>query len=398
MRDMKEHSKVLKEADQCVKCGLCLPHCPTFSLTQDENQSPRGRISMVQGLASQAIAITPNSQAALESCLSCYRCQSVCPAEVNFSSIIETARSQWAPTPLGFFEKMTKLSWVRWVHSVLWGLDASYCRPFARKIGLIKHLRLSRPDALLPGPIPARHAFKSYYPTAKNTPKGEVMLFLGCFSQITLHPLLHSTITLLQQLGYDVHVPTNQTCCGALYQHTGHLIKAQKCQQQNQTAFQPSLPVLTFATGCQQDLKEALPNSIDIIEFLANISWPVEWTCAPLSKTFVIQSPCTATTAQKKATFKLLAKIPELTLQELPNTQCCGAAGLQMLTHPEQSDALGHRWQTELQKGTKIDGVLSLNSGCQMHLQRLCHEKGQTIPFLHPLALFLGQLALDKTP
>ena len=57
----------MQAADQCVKCGLCLPHCPTYGVTLDEAESPRGRIALMQGLASGALAASPALQGHLDS-------------------------------------------------------------------------------------------------------------------------------------------------------------------------------------------------------------------------------------------------------------------------------------------------------------------------------------------
>lgn len=86
-------TQLLRDADLCVKCGLCLPHCPTYRLSQQEGDGPRGRIALWQGLASGQLALTAKTEAHLNGCVACGRCEAVCPAHVPYARLRNTGRA-----------------------------------------------------------------------------------------------------------------------------------------------------------------------------------------------------------------------------------------------------------------------------------------------------------------
>ena len=83
-------------ADQCVMCGLCLPHCPTYRLDPVEAESPRGRIALARALNESRLAPTPAALDHLDRCLGCLSCQQVCPSGVRYEEILVRSRAQLA--------------------------------------------------------------------------------------------------------------------------------------------------------------------------------------------------------------------------------------------------------------------------------------------------------------
>src|SRR5688572_28461692 len=68
----------------CVHCGLCLPACPTYTETGHANDSPRGRIQLMRGLADGLIQPTESLKLHLDLCLDCRGCETACPSGVVY--------------------------------------------------------------------------------------------------------------------------------------------------------------------------------------------------------------------------------------------------------------------------------------------------------------------------
>ena len=91
--------RILALADQCVKCGLCLPVCPTYALDQSEAESPRGRIAIAAALARGDVEPTAALREHLDHCLGCMHCERVCPANVQYAELLVETRALLGPSP-----------------------------------------------------------------------------------------------------------------------------------------------------------------------------------------------------------------------------------------------------------------------------------------------------------
>src|SRR5919199_3648949 len=73
----------------CVHCGLCTASCPTYVVTSNENDSPRGRIYLMRAVADGRLGLSPEVRHHLDLCLDCRACESACPSGVQYGNIIE---------------------------------------------------------------------------------------------------------------------------------------------------------------------------------------------------------------------------------------------------------------------------------------------------------------------
>jgi len=387
-------------------CGLCLPHCPTYGKTQNEAESPRGRISLIMGLANNELEPDEKLRTHLDNCLLCRACEAKCPSGVKFGEIMDGARTalndgkpkQEQPIPLE--QLATDKKRQRSEATKLWLADKTGLRALGRGLGITKAMGMERFEQLAPS-IKRPHNWKDYYP-AKNNSQGDVALFIGCFSDMFDQQTLGDAITTLNAFGYGVHVPASQTCCGAMHQHSGDSDKARQLAQQNDNAFAALniSAVISCASGCGSHMNEYpklanidLPVR-DINTFLCSATPPKELSFNPLRKRVAVHEPCSMRNVLKEShsLYSLLANIPEMEVVALPgNEKCCGAAGSYMIEHPEMADALRSD-KLEAIATTQPDILVTANIGCALHIAAGAKLSGAPLEVIHPVTLLARQL------
>ena len=414
---MNLESIIQYEAGNCVACGLCLPRCPTYRLLRDEAESPRGRISLMQALARGDLALNAKMETHLAHCLACRACERACPSNVAYGRLIDSTRAL-------IETRRVRSPWQNWLRRTAFGLleqpkklerlgrllrhyQRSGPQQLARATGILRLLGLGKLDAALPK-LPDQPSFQTFYP-AQGKQTGQVALLTGCVASLTDSATLSASIRLLTLLGYDVHLPADQACCGALHQHHGETEKATALMRRNIHAFAADQmdAVISTASGCGAMLREypiCLPGDKearsfackvqDISQFLAGIPWPSSLRLRPLHKRVAMHDPCTLVNVlrQEDKPYALLNRIPEIEMVPLPdNHQCCGAAGTYHLSQPELAQRLRAATIEHLRR-LAPDILATSNIGCAMYLATGLRESGLEIEVVHPVVLIERQL------
>ncbi|NOY73815.1 MAG: (Fe-S)-binding protein [Gammaproteobacteria bacterium] len=403
---------IKKELDRCVMCGLCSEYCATYKMTNLEAESPRGRLALMNGLWNNKLQADTPLRQHLDHCLGCRACEAVCPSQVNYGYLLDQTRTHLGQDknkiPLYVINLLAQSGYsIHFFFKFLRFAQHLKLPSLARKTGLLQAFKLERLEQYLPS-LQHRPKWKSvYYP--KKKPGARVGLFLGCIAQEVDHQTLSASIRLLTKLGYEVHIPRSQNCCGALHLHTGHAKSANKLAQNNYNCFSKSgiQTILSIASGCTTTLAEPLYFSSkkeanqkktfrirDISHFLLAENRLTTNLFAPLAKQIAVHDPCSLRNVlkQQQAPYELLKLIPEIKLSELPNNQhCCGAAGTHMLTHPEKADLLR---ASKLLTLDNIQIIATSNIGCALHLAAGLPPHHNHIEVLHPITILERQLRL----
>jgi glycolate oxidase iron-sulfur subunit len=374
--DGREADAILRA---CVHCGFCTATCPTYQLTGDELDGPRGRIYLMKQ-ALEGGAVTARTQLHLDRCLTCRSCETTCPSGVKYGRLLDIGRrvvDERVERPAAEQAKR-------------WALRrALLVKPlFATAVTLG---RMMKP--LLPRPIakqlPAA-AGTAWWPAPRHARK--MIALEGCV-QGSLAPSIDAALArVLDRIGISL-VSVGGGCCGALPHHLNDEFETIALMKRNIDAWWPHVErgaeaIVVTSSGCGVMVKEyahllrldpayaAKAKKVseifrDTVEVVAaewqRIAPKIAMDLGPQKVAF--QSPCSL-----QHGLKLKGRVEEilqaLGLELVPVADshlCCGSAGTYSILQPEFSSQLKANKLIALHAG-RPDVIATANIGCLAHL------------------------------
>lgn len=402
----------------CIHCGLCLSSCPTYLVTGNENDSPRGRIYLMRAIQEGRQAADGGALRHIDLCLGCRACEAACPSGVQYGDLLEHTRD--------FIEhSVTRSPFQTFLRRIAIDQVFPFPRRFRAFLVLGRLARVMSINRLLPRSLrdslellPERAEIKPLpaFSASEHQPaRGTVGLVSGCVMNVLFNRTNHNTVRLLNHLGYDVVVPPRQVCCGALYAHGGQLEKARAMARKNLAAFRAKSldAVIINAAGCGSTLKEyhkllaGDPAHAEVAKrFSSKIHDITEWLVREDNRKAFESLPAsngrvTYHDACHLAHPQGITQQPRVLIRavagdryvELPEADvCCGSAGSYNLTEPAMAQRLQERKVNNIQK-TEALTVVTTNPGCLLQIQAGLKKAGAC----HIRAIHLVDFLAERT-
>lgn len=412
---------------KCVHCGFCTATCPTYVLTGDELDGPRGRIYLIKDMLENSRPATREVVRHIDRCLSCLACMTTCPSGVHYQHLIDHARGYIERTyrrPLG--ERALRmmlakvLPYPRRLRAAVAG--AALLRGAARRIPAFARLLERR----APGAWSAMSRLAAYRASprkggrspagaegassaaASRTVRRRVALLAGCAQSVLTPQTQAACVRLIERAGFEAVVI--EGCCGALTHHLGRAAETRAFAERLLERLSAErgrgelAAVIVAASGCGTHLKDfgyvfgddpALAEPArelsllarDITEWLEEIErlqlGPSPEAAAARGVTVAYHSACSMQHGQRLDSIprRLLARAG-FEVREIPEGHlCCGSAGTYNILQPQIATALRERKLANI-RATGARLVATGNVGCIVQL-----AGADGIPIVHTAEL-----------
>jgi glycolate oxidase iron-sulfur subunit len=405
---IQDQFKVRMNEDEllnCMRCGFCLPSCPTYIESGfKESHSPRGRIALMKAVVDGVIEPDEDFEKSLSLCLGCRACETVCPPGVKYGFLLEEARDiihqnkkhslpVRAVRKIVFDELFPHPNRMRTLTGLIGFYQRSGLQTAARGIGFMKLLpdHLASMEKVLPK-VPTMKEMKNRpeYLPAQGKQKKRVAFFSGCLMDTMFLETNNATMKLLQMAGCEIVIPKEQVCCGALHGHSGEKAGSKDLAKKNIQAFEDLKVdyIITNAGGCGAFLvdydhllkddstwsiraKEFSKKLKDVSEVLVETEIHKKGIFKLSNQIITYQDSCHLRNVMKTAAAPrlLLQSIEGSRYEELKDAdRCCGSAGVYNIIESEMSmQILGTKMENV--KSVMATTIVTANPGCLLQMK-----------------------------
>ena len=410
----------------CIKCGLCIAHCPVYKEVLLEEATPRGKVQLSRYLSEGSLELSEDvKEAFFSTCLLCGSCVANCPSGVHGDHLFSGVRwraaqrygidwkkkmmfqllaSKWMMSTSAWFGK-----WARsmfggpWIESKLnaGALNVERIPPFNEK-----PFAATVPEVVKP----------------EGKAKARVLYFHGCATNYIYGEIGQAVVDVLKKMGVEVIIPKDQSCCGLPIFMSGERDTSIQCIRDTLKLFarEDVDAVVVDCATCGAALKneyvhllrdlrqlgeKVTDEEIRAAELLAgklkdvtvfideHKEWLPKMNVSGNKLRVTYHDPCHLVKGQKISVQprNVLKAIPGVEYVELPGANdCCGGGGSFQVEHADTSRKITKRKVDNIQE-TKAQVLATCCPGCNLTIS---NHLDPAIKVLHPVQLL--QKALNR--
>jgi glycolate oxidase iron-sulfur subunit len=395
-----------READailrNCVHCGFCNATCPTYQLTGDELDGPRGRIYLIKQVLEGQPA-TAKTRLHLDRCLTCRACETTCPSGVDYHRLLDTGRELTEQaTRRPPLDRLLRLALRKLLaHRNRFNLLVR-CGQLLRPL-LPRRLRM---------PVPAYRKVNA--PTFGTAHNRSMLMLNGCVQPGLAPQINQAAQHVLQTLGIDVIQESGDGCCGALSFHLNASDEAKDFMRHNIDSWWPHIErgaeaIVVTASGCAPMVKDygrLLADDADYAHKAARVSKLARdiseviakqqpWQTLPPApdKRIAFHAPCTLQHGQRivGVVEDMLTRLGYRLVPVADAHLCCGSAGTYSILQGKLSRQLRNNKLAALQTEDP-ELIATANIGCHTHMAG--HAR---VPVVHWIELLSALIDRDAS-
>lgn len=404
--DIARADEILRK---CVHCGFCTATCPTYVMTGDERDSPRGRIWLIRDMLEHDDNDGEVTGHHLDRCLTCLSCTSTCPSGVDYMHLVDIGRRQAEQRRTrGLIDRLRRKLLIAVLphakRAYVMMMLAWLARPFRAMMPKPIRAMLDVAPSAMPRFDPIGHKDQVFY-AETNPAKARVVLLAGCAQRAVNPDINAATIRLLTRIGVEVVVRKSAYCCGAVAQHTGDEMAAEDAMIStikawtNEKKYRRMDAVIINTSGCGTMVKDYADHfakdstmaeeaaaisaiTMDITEFLDRFGLGEVDVERTHGLSVAYHAACSLQHGQQiKSIPKTLLGKAGFDVKDIAESHlCCGSAGTYNVLQPDLANGLKER-KLKAVNAAEADIVAAGNLGC---INQLADSKA---PILHTVQL-----------